>query len=108
MEVCPARLAKTPAKKLETLQNKMLRMNTGAPWLVRNHGIAEDLDVPSFVEFAAHLTKASNSTNPVHSGAGPENTVSHDGGEVCDGNGEGERRRVSLNRSNWYFVGERV
>lgn len=44
-------------RKIQTLQNKLLRISVNAPWFVRNEELHKDLNVPTIREFIRKLTK---------------------------------------------------
>ncbi|GBL75092.1 RNA-directed DNA polymerase from mobile element jockey [Araneus ventricosus] len=49
--------AKTHRKKIQTLQNKILRMMTNAPWFVRNEVIHNDLQIESIETHVKNLSR---------------------------------------------------
>jgi hypothetical protein len=60
---CPAwrSAARTHVRRLQVLQSKCFRLDTGAPWYVSNRQIHEDLGVPLFANHSRALTASFDS-----------------------------------------------
>jgi hypothetical protein len=60
---CPAwrSAARSHVRRLQVLQSKCLRLDTGAPWYVNNGQIHEDLGVPLFADNVRALTASLDS-----------------------------------------------
>ena len=68
---CPVWLgtSNTNIKRIQTLQNKVLRMATNAPWFVRNQQIHHELGVDPFAVHVEELTRRHHERLPQSSGA---------------------------------------
>ena len=62
--------ANTQIKRIQTIQNRILRIITGAPWFVRNATLHADLDIPLVVDILSmsynnFASRTSNHRNPL-------------------------------------------
>ena len=48
---------KSAIKRLQTVQNKFMRLATGSPWFVRNNDLHRDLDLPTITQHMKQLSK---------------------------------------------------
>jgi len=53
--------ARTHVRRLQVLQSKCLRLDTGAPWYLSNRQIHEDVGVPLFADHVRALTASFDS-----------------------------------------------
>lgn len=61
-----AHAAPSRIRSLETIQNKAMRIITGAPWYVRNETLRHDLNLPPLVEYIRDLALRSLHTASTH------------------------------------------